>query len=51
MMGFKSQESAQRFLSSHAAVYNTFSTQRHLTSRRTLKAMRTEAFEAWAQCA
>jgi transposase-like protein len=51
MMGFKSQPSAQEFLNSHAAVYNTFSTQRHLTSRRTLKAMRAEAFEAWTRAA
>jgi putative transposase len=53
MMGFRSQASAQRFLSSHAAIYNTFNTQRHLTSRRTLKLFRTEAFEAWqgATCA
>ena len=30
---FKSQGSAQRFLSSHAAVYSTFNTQPHLISR------------------
>ena len=34
--GFKSQPSAQKFLTTHAAVYNTFYTARHLTSRQTL---------------
>ena len=47
MQGFKSQASAQQFLTSHAAVYNTFSTQRHLTSRRALKRLRAEAFAKW----
>ena len=47
--GFKSQASAQRFLSSHAAVYNTFYTARHLTSRGTLRSFRSAAFEAWSQ--
>lgn len=52
-LGFKSTASAQRFLTSHAAVYNTFYTARHLTSRPTLKIFRAAAFEAWsgATCA
>ena len=51
MMGFRSQASAKRFLSSHAAVYNAFNTQRHLTSRRTLKVFRTEQLsrELWPE--
>jgi transposase-like protein len=37
MQRFKSLGSAQRLLSIHAAVHNTFNVQRHLTSRRTLR--------------
>jgi hypothetical protein len=33
MQRFKSARSAQRFLSMHAAVHNTFNLQRHLVSR------------------
>ena len=47
--GFKSEASAQRFLTSHAAVYNTFYTARHLTTRPTLRLFRAAAFEAWSQ--
>ena len=35
------------FLSVHAAVHNTFNVQRHLTSRRTLRVLRDEAFRTW----
>jgi putative transposase len=45
---FKSQGSAQRFLSTHAAVYNMFNTQPHLISRPTLRLVRAEAHQAWA---
>ena len=45
MQRFKSPGSAQRFLSVHAAVQNTFNVQRHLTSRHTLRVLRDEAFE------
>ena len=43
---FKSPRSAQRFLSMHAAVYNTFNLQRHLVSRSTLRKFRTDACRA-----
>lgn len=45
---FKSQASAQRFLTTHAAIYNTFNVQRHLVSRPTLRRFRAEADAAWA---
>lgn len=47
MQGFKSQLSAQRFLTTHAAVYNTFYTQRHLASRSSMKVFRAAAHQAW----
>ena len=45
---FKSQGSAQRFLSSPAAVYNTFNTLPHLISRPGLRTLRAQAHQAWA---
>ena len=45
---FKSQGSAQRFLATHAAIYNAFNVQRHLISRPTLRRFRAEAHQAWA---
>ncbi|MBD2383832.1 IS6 family transposase [Trichormus variabilis FACHB-319] len=47
MIGFKSAPSAQRFLTVHAAFYNTFYTQRHLVSRGTLRKLRAQAHAAW----
>jgi putative transposase len=47
MQCFKSQGSAQRFLSTHAAVYNTFNVQRHLLSRASLRDLRHEALRNW----
>ena len=49
MQGFKRQASAQRFPTTHGAVYNAFYTQRHLTTRRTLKELRAEAFHTWSE--
>jgi len=47
MQGFKSPGSAQRFLSVHSAVHNTFNLQRHLISRPTLRLFRAEAAAHW----
>jgi transposase-like protein len=43
MQRFKSARSAQRFLSMHAAIHNTFNLQRNLFSRATLRVFRAEA--------
>ena len=51
MQRFKSRGSAQRFLSTHAAVYNTFNAQRHLTTRRTYRAFRAAAMSTWREAA
>ena len=47
MQRFKSARSAQRFLSMHAAIHNTFNLQRHLVSRATLRIFRAEAADQW----
>ena len=47
MQRFKSAGSAQRFLSTHAAVFNTFNVQRHLISRKTLRQFRSGAMRTW----
>jgi len=49
MQRFKNAGSAQRFLSSHAAVYNTFNVQRHLTSTRAHRALRAAAMTTWRE--
>jgi putative transposase len=47
MQRFKSAGSAQRFLSLHGPVYNTFNHQRHLISRSTLRVLRAAASAQW----
>jgi transposase-like protein len=47
MQRFKSPGSAQKFLSTHAAVHNTFNVQRHLTSARTHRSFRAKAMNTW----
>ena len=49
MQGFKSAKSAQRFVSVHAAVYNTFNVQRHLIGRATHRRFRTAAHQCWRE--
>ncbi len=40
MLNFKSRNSAQHFLETHAAIYNVFNVQRHMISRPTLRVFR-----------
>ena len=47
MQRFKSQGQAQRFVSTHGAIYNTFNIERHLSSRNTMRRFRTSAMEEW----
>ena len=47
MQRFKSQGQAQRFVSTHSAIYNTFAIQRHLTSRNTMRKFRSAAMAEW----
>jgi hypothetical protein len=39
--------SAQRFLSTHAAIYNTLNVQRHLITRKTMRQFRGKAMNTW----
>src|SRR5690606_4377128 len=48
MQSFKSQGLAQKFVSTHITIYNTFNIQRHLISRSTLRRFRSDADAAWA---
>jgi putative transposase len=47
MQRFKSGRSAQKFLSTHAAVYNIFNVQRHLISAQTRRVLRAAAMTTW----
>ncbi len=47
MQRFKSPGSAQRFLSTHAAIYKQFNLQRHLVSRKILRNFRADAMGPW----
>ena len=47
MQRFKSQGSAQRFLSTYGPIYNLFNVQRHLISRSTLRIIRNQAMAEW----
>lgn len=47
MQRFKSQGQAQRFFSTHSAIYNTFNLQRHLVSQKTMLTFRAAAFAEW----
>src|SRR5271169_497647 len=51
MQRFKSAGSAQKFLSTHAAVFNTFNVQRHLTSAQTHRTLRAAAMSTWLEAA
>lgn len=47
MQLFKSQGQAQRFASTHSAIYNNFNIERHLISRKTMRKFRSEAMAEW----
>jgi putative transposase len=47
MQRFKSIGSAQKFLSTRAAVYSIFNVQRHLTSAQTHHVLRAAAMDTW----
>jgi hypothetical protein len=46
---FKSVHSAQKLLSTHAAVFNTFNVRRHLSSAQTHRTLRTAVMGTWRE--
>ena len=51
MQRFKSARSAQKYLSTQAAVYNIFNVQRHLISAQTNRVLRAAAMTTWREVA
>jgi len=49
MQRFKSAGSARKFLSTRAAVSNSFNIQRHLTSAKTHRTLRAAAMSTWRE--
>jgi putative transposase len=49
MLNFKSRNSAQRFLETHAAIYNVFNIQWHMISRPTLRVFRASSDSVWSK--
>jgi putative transposase len=49
MQGFRSRAFAQRFLETHAAVYNTLNVQRRLVSRGAMRVLRTRPESVWSR--
>ncbi len=49
MQRFKRVGSAQTFLSIHAAVYNTFNVERHLTTAKTHPTLHAAAMDTWRE--
>jgi putative transposase len=42
-------DNAQKFLSTHAAAYNTFNAQHHLTSAKSHRVLRAAAITTWRE--
>jgi putative transposase len=49
MQRFKSAHSAQKLLSTHAAVFNTFNVRHHLSSAQTHRTLRTAVMGTWRE--
>lgn len=49
MLNFRSRNSAQRFLETHAAIYNAFGFQRHMISTPTLRVFRARSDSVWSK--